>query len=207
MQKNVLLYLLVVCIVVILVAGCTSTSNTATTATHVPITTTEIIPIVTTQAPMTTTPSITTSQTPAIETTLSSFDPILHRWVRQYPTFTSSMPWAAYQYKFYPDGSVVYNFGTPAEVSSNIKVVSQYEASGTWVKTGNNTYLVKVLPIGTASGAPLIREYTWVPTYIDKQYGKTIPEHLVSQDEIDALPKAREQLQNEMFYPERAKID
>jgi hypothetical protein len=207
-MKRSFVLLIVTCFLLIVAAGCTSSTGTSAaatpTVTAVPVTS---IPV-TTQIPATT-DSITTTATskPAVvSTTASATDPILHRWVRQYPSLTSA-GWVAYEFKFYPDGSLVYNFGTPKMTAGNIQVVSTYEATGTWVKSGNNTYLLHYLPLGR-TGAQIVDEYTWVPETIDKEYGRTIPEHIISQDEIDEYAhSAREIMADEMMYPERAKVD
>ena len=186
-----------------------NSSTVTPAATQIPVTTNgTITSVVTTQAPVVTTIEVTTAPTAASSTTISTSDPILHRWVRQYPQSGSSL-WVAYEYEiFILDGSVVYNYGTPKETMSNIQVVSQLEMSGTWTKTGNTTYLIKVLPVRTAGGSPLIHEYTWVPAAKDPQYGYIVPEHIVSQDEIDQYTNlGRDLLPDEMKYPERAKID
>ncbi len=122
--------------------------------------------------------------------------------VREYPTFTSDMPWAAYDFVFLSDGSVVYTFGVPIKIGSNIKIGSQVKMSGTWEKIGDNKYRVAIP--GSAAGSQILREYTRVPASIDKDTGESINEHIVSQYEIDSLPTARKKLTNEMYYPERA---
>jgi hypothetical protein len=158
---------------------------------------------VTTQDLNTPTTAITTSQTQTLTATATpESDPILHRWVREYPTFTSDMPWAAYDFVFLSDGSVTYTFGVPIKSGSNIRIVSQQKMSGTWEKIGDNKYRVAIP--GSAAGSQILREYTRVPASIDKDTGESINEHIVSQYEIDSLPTAREKLANEMYYPERA---
>lgn len=102
---------------------------------------------------------------------------------------------------------MVYTFGTPTETSGNIQVDSTYQATGTWAKSGNNTYLLHYLPVGV-TGAQVVDEYTWVPETIDKEYGRTIPEHIVSRSEIEQYAhSARDLMADEMMYPERAKVD
>jgi hypothetical protein len=112
------------------------------------------------------------------------------------------MPWAAYDFVFLSDGSVTYTFGVPIKSGSNIRIVSQQKMSGTWEKIGDNKYRVAIP--GSAAGPQILREYTRVPASIDKDTGETINEHIVSPYESDSLPKAREKLTNEMYYPERA---
>jgi hypothetical protein len=209
MQRNTYLFLIFISLIaVILVAGCTS-SSTAPAATPAATTAPVTSAPAPTQAPVTSesTMTVVASTPAAVSTTASTTDPILHRWVRQYPVLTGQTHWAAYEFKFYPDGTVVYNYGTPKETAGNIQVVSSYEATGTWAKSGNNTYLLHYLPLG-ATGAQIVDEYTYVPQAIDKEYGRTIPEHIVSQDEIDEYAhSAREIFADEMMYPERAKVD
>ena len=209
-MKKPTLFLILVCIAVILAAGCASTSSTSSATTSVsttaPVESTITTPVLTpAPAPV----EVVTPATP-VATTASVQDPILHRWLRQYPT-SGSTSWAAYQFIFYGDGSVVYDAGTPKETMSNIQIDPQQpsvELSGTWAKSGINTYLVKLLPIGTAAGAPIIREYTWVPAAKDPQYGYIVPEHIVSQFEIDEYAHlGRDLFSDEMKYPERVKID
>jgi hypothetical protein len=112
------------------------------------------------------------------------------------------MPWAAYDFVFLSDGSVIYTYGAPVKSGSNIRIVSQVKMSGTWEKIGDNKYRVAIP--GSSAGSQILREYTRVPASIDKDTGESINEHIVSQYEIDSLPKAREKQTNEMFYPERA---
>ncbi len=205
MQKDIFCLLILSCLAVALIAGCTSTSTGTATITSISTPTT----LTTETAAVTASPTVTVTtiaQSAAIATVNTS-DPILHRWVRQYPVLTGKTGWAAYEFKFYPDGTLVFNLGTPKWTSGNLEVVSSYEATGTWSKSGNNTYLLKYLPLGT-TGAQIVDEYTYVPESIDKEYGRTIPEHIVSQDEIDQyVHSARELMADEMMYPERAKVD
>jgi hypothetical protein len=201
MRKIILFSLTIITIAVLLAAGCTSSSGSSAA---VPTTT---VPV--TSAPVTTpilnapTTAVTTSptQNPTATATLEA-DPILHRWVREYPTFTADMPWAAYDFAFLSDGSVVYTFGVPIKSGSNIRIVSQQKMSGTWEKIGDNKYRVSIP--ASSGGSQIFREYTRVPASIDKDTGETINEHIVSPYESDSLPKAREKLTNEMYYPERA---
>ena len=211
MQKKGGLFLFsVVCIALILVMGCTSsgsnpagttpTSTTAavviTTITAAPVQTSNPVALVTTQA---------TIITP-ITTTAPTTDPILHRYVRVYIDKLNGQD-VGYEFKFYPEGSVNYKYGTAKMVSDNIKIDSLSEMSGTWTKLGDKKYLIKILPTGT-SGAQIIREYTLVPEYIDPKYpGVTIREHIESSYETESINKGQAKRADEMYYPERAKID
>jgi hypothetical protein len=112
------------------------------------------------------------------------------------------MPWAAYDFVFLSDGSVIYTYGVPVKSGSNIRIGSQVKMSGTWEKIGDNKYRVAIP--ASSVGSQIFREYTRVPASIDKESGETINEHIVSQYEIDSLPTGREKLTNEMYYPERA---
>jgi hypothetical protein len=145
-----------------------------------------------------TTEPITTIATPAP-------DPILHRWIR---IISGTNPASGYELKFYPGGTVVFNQGTIKEVSSNIMIsTTTLSASGTWTALGDNKYLVKINPVGN-DGAPYVWEYTWVPAHEEPEYpGVVIAEHIESQDERDAIPKGRQPMRDEMFFPERAKVD
>jgi len=191
-------------IAVLLAAGCTDSSGPSGGSTAVSTTT-----VPTTSAPVTTpalsTPetTITASFTPTLTTTAApTSDPILNRWVREYPTFTSDMPWAAYDFVFLSSGSVTYTYGVPIKSGSNIRIVSQQKMSGTWEKIGDNTYRV-VLP-ATSTSTQIYRVYTRVPASTDKDTGETINEHIVSSYETDSLPTGRDKQANEMYYPERA---
>lgn len=206
MQRSPVFFLIfTLCIAGILTAGCTSSGNG--TATTPAATTTPLVSVTETPAAAATTTAIVTTQTIAATTTASAPDPILHRWVRQYPVLTGQNHWDAYEFKFYPEGTLTFSYGTPKMTSGNIEVISSYDASGTWTKSGNNTYLLHYLPLG-ATGAQIVKEYTYVPETYDREYARTIPEHIVSQDEIDEYAhSARELMSDEMMYPERAKID
>ena len=197
--------LVLLAVAIVLAAGCTGSSGTSGGSTAVPTTTT----VPTTSAPVTTATLITpqttatASFTQALTTTAAPVpDPILHRWVREYPTFTSDMPWAAYDFVFLSSGSVTYTYGVPVKSGSNIRIVSQLKMSGTWEKIGDDKYRV-VIP-ATSGGSQIFREYTRVPASTDKDTGETINEHIVSQYETDSLPTGRDKLANEMYYPERA---
>jgi hypothetical protein len=150
--------------------------------------------------------SLSTTVTTAIPTTLAP-DPILHRWIRQYRSTNGSI--AAYEFTFFQGGIVQYRTGYPTMISSNIRIdQSLLEASGTWTKTGDNKHVIQILPTGV-SGAPIVREYTLVPAHEAKEYpGVIIKDHLESNFEPqEAVNRNWQRGENEMFYPELAKID
>jgi hypothetical protein len=191
------------CIVLVLMAGCTTAAPAApavaTTETPAKALDPEVTTIIPTSlTPVPTTEPITTIATPAP-------DPILHRWIR---IISGTNPASGYELKFYPGGTVVFNQGTIKEVSSNIMIsTTTLSASGTWTALGDNKYLVKINPVGN-DGAPYVWEYTWVPAHEEPEYpGVVIAEHIESQDERDAIPKGRQPMRDEMFFPERAKVD
>ena len=202
MRKITLFSLTIITIAVLLAAGCTSSSGSSAAG---PTTTAPV-----TSAPVTTpilnapTTAVTTSPTPTLTATATpEADPILHRWVREYPTFTSDMPWAAYEFVFLSDGSVTYTFGVPINSGSSFRIVSQLKMSGTWQKIGDNKYRVSIP--ASSGGSQIFREYTRVPASIEAKTGVvTVNEHIVSQYESDSLPTTRDKQTNEMYYPERA---
>jgi hypothetical protein len=201
MRKITLFSLTIITLAVLLAAGCTGTSgsSSAVPTTTVPVTSAPV----TTQVLNTPTTAVTTIPIQTLTTTATPVsDPILHRWAREYPTFTSDMPWAAYEFVFLSDGSVTYTYGVPVKSGSNFRIVSQLKMSGTWQKIGDNKYRVSIP--GSAAGSQILREYTRVPASIDKDTGETINEHIVSQYESDSLPTTRDKQTNEMYYPERA---
>lgn len=200
------------CIIMILIAGCTSQApTTAITTAPTPL------PVVTTAATITTEPPVqtpipvaTTQAATVIVISTTAFpttDPILHRWVRQY-TDTTTGHLLGYEFKFYPDGTLNYREGTPKMVSDNIRIdIVTGSASGTWSSLGDNKYLVKIQPSGQ-NGAQFIREYTRVPAHEDKAYpGVVIAEHIESSYEKDSINPVRLKPADEMYYPERAKLD
>lgn len=195
--------LAILAIAVLLAAGCTGSSGAST-----PVPTTSA-PAVSAPANMLTpgTPATTATASPAwtrltTATTTPAPDPILHRWVREYPTFTTDMPWAAYDFVFLSGGSVTYTYGVPIKSGSNIRIVAQQKMTGTWEKIGDDTYRV-VLP-ATSTSSQIYRVYTRVPASTDKDTGTTVNEHIESSYETGSLPTGRDKLANEMYYPERA---
>jgi len=132
-------------------------------------------------------------------------DPILHRYVFRWPNAVENNMYG-YEYKFYPDGSVIYKYGIVTEVSSNLKINPTQQMGGTWTNIGNSNYLVKILPEGQ-SGQYYTREYTLVTEYEDPLYpGKIYKEHIESNYERDAIFPGYE-MTDRMYFPERAKID
>jgi hypothetical protein len=138
-------------------------------------------------------------------TTAGTADPILHRWVRKY-IFTVNGQESAYEFRFYSNGTVNYKIGSARMVFGNIEIITPFsEASGTWTKIEDNKYRVEILP---TSGARIYRVYTRVPAYNDPNYpGVIIPEHLESSYETDDIRQGQVPGADEMYYPERAKID
>ncbi len=229
-MKQINFFLIFICIIVILSSGCTSTSNNVPTVTPVVPATTimpmpTITPVVpaTTIMPVTTAPNVTsTTQAAAVVTTpvpavnasfgVNTTDPILHRWIREYGSTTSSDS-TGYEFKFYPEGTVDYLSGDTRMVSGNIFIdlTQPYvEYSGTWTNIGNATYLVKLLPDGL-SGVTILREYTLVPAHVDPDYpGITIPAQIQSSYEmafIGAGGSREDPHEDIMYYPEQALID
>nr|WP_321351972.1 hypothetical protein [uncultured Methanoregula sp.] len=211
MQRSLVAALLLAaaCIAALFAAGCTSSSAPAVPSvpemTAVPPTTqvlqqTIATPVAT--APVTTSPVAII----VVTTTATASDPILHRWVR---IVRGTTPQSGYEYKFYPEGTVVYRAGPAKMVSGNILIQEPYttDTSGTWSKIGDNRYLVKIYPAGL-SGAQVVSEYTLVPDYVDPAYpGVTIRAHIESKAETDAINKGISRHTDEMYYPEQAKID
>jgi len=205
MQKaSVSLFLLSFCIVLILTGGCTNQGTNTLSSTTLPTTLTTMPTATPTVAVPASTVSVVTTAVPA--TTAAAADPILHRWIRRISGTSSAR---GYELKFYPGGTVVYNYGLIKEVSSNMMIDSpaDIQATGTWTNLGDNKYLVKVNPTNVA-GAPYVWEYTYVAEHGDPNYpGLVIKEHIENTQERDAVPKGREPMRDEMFFPERAKID
>lgn len=206
LKSSKILFLLVTCIALILIVGCTSTAPSTgivTTPTITTVTLTATTTPATTAAPVT---LVTTAQPVTPATTTATADPILHRWVR---IVSGTDPQKGYEWKFYTDGTVAYNYGSTKMTSSNIVVQTPVDmsASGTWSKIGENKYLVKVLPTGE-NGAQIIREYTLVPAHEDPAYpGIIINDHIESSFETDQINKGQARRYDEMYYPEKAKID
>ena len=202
MRISTLFSLAVLTIAVLLAAGCTGSSGTSGSSTPAP-TTAVSVPAAPVTSPTTsaTTMTMIPTATPTATATPAP-DPILHRWAREYPTLTSDMPWAAYEFIFLSDGSVVYNYGTPVKSGSGFRIVSQLKMSGTWQKIGDNTYRVS-LP-ATSAGSQIYRIYTRVPASTNKNTGAAINEHIESSYETGSPSAGRDKQANEMYYPERA---
>lgn len=210
MKKVIGISLFLVCIAVILVTGCTNSGTSPAPVSTVPtaIITTMVTSVQTT-APTPVVTSLSTTVTTAIPTTIGT-DPILHRWIRQYRSTTGSPTgFTGYEFTFFPGGIVQYRFGYTTMISDNIRIdKSQLEGSGTWTKTGDNKYVIQILPTGT-TGAQIVREYTLVPAHEATGYpGIIIKEHLESLYETqEAIAQNWQKGTDEMFYPERAKSD
>jgi hypothetical protein len=204
MRLITLFSLALITLAVLLAAGCTGPTGPSGASTTVPTTSAPVVSAPpTTPAAGTPETTVTASYTRLTTTTATPApDPILHRWVREYPTFTSDMPWAAYDFVFLSGGSVTYTYGVPIKSGSNIRIVTKQKMSGTWEKIGDNTYRV-VLP-ATSTSSQIYRVYTRVPASTDKDTGTTVNEHLESSYETGSLPTGRDRQANEMYYPERA---
>jgi len=204
-MKNFSLFLLgLICIAVVIAAGCTGVSNTPTVTTMQTAAQTTIPP-----TPMIApTVVIVTTQTTIPTTDIAATDPILHRYIRQYSDTIINGQKTGYEFRFYPGGILNYREGTTSMVSDNIKIDTVTgEASGTWKNMGNMTYLIMYLPTGV-NGAQIIRQYTLVPAHEEKEYpGVIIKEHIESSYETDQINKGQQRSSNIMYYPERAKID
>ena len=205
MRRITLFSLAILAIAVLLAAGCTDSSGPAGGSTTVLTTSAPAVSApVTTHTLNTPETTVTVSPTPTPTATATPvFDPILHRWVREYPTFTTDMPWAAYEFVFLSDGSVTYTFGVPVNSGSKFRIVSQQKMSGTWQKIGDNQYRVSIP--ASSGGSQIYRVYTRVPATVEEKTGVvTVPEHLESSYETGSLPTGRDKQTNEMYYPERA---
>jgi hypothetical protein len=205
MKKIIGISLFLVFIAVILVTGCTNSGTSPAPVSTVPtaIITTMVTSVQTT-APTPVVTSLSTTVATAIPTTIAP-DPILHRWIRQYPMGGTLN---GYEFTFYPGGILNYREGPISMISDNIKIEhATIAASGTWTKVGDNKYVVQFLPTGV-SGAQIIREYTLVPAHEAKEYpGVVINDHIESSYETSAINQGQQRMSNEMYYPERAKID
>lgn len=204
-MKPVYLIPVLMCIALVLVAGCTSsgTAPSVPTATSAPQTLAPVdTPIVTSSpAPVVTSAPITTVTTQAS-------DPIEHRYIRQY-TDPYSSKWIGYEYKFYPGGVLRYRDGLTKMTSGNV-IINQinHEGSGTWINLGNNKYLLKYLLKDDENSAQTIEEYTLVLAHTEPDYpGVVIAEHIESEAELKSINKGEQRRGDYMYFPERAKID
>lgn len=227
MYKGSYILFIFLCIMGIFIAGCTQSDDNAPVtpaATISPqvVTTTAAAPAETTQCywdpqkmacsdhPVTAATTIPVVTSAAISvTTTAGPDPILHRWVRQYPAASTGAISQGYEFNFYPEGTVVYKEGTITEVSSNLLIPSpDITGSGSWTKLSEDHYLVKVTPVNSTGTnlPPIVRQYVHVAAY------GTIPEHLVSDYEQTYLDNATRNglvhsYSDEVFYVDRVKTD
>jgi hypothetical protein len=222
MKVNAGIIFAFVCIATILCAGCMGSAPAGTPVTEV---TTPAASLTITEVPKTmepavvetaTAPTQAATHTPATANTTGTekvsatippgdADPILHRYVFRWPDAIENNIYG-YEYKFYPEGSVIYKYGIVTEVSSNLRINPTQQMGGTWTNIGNSTYLVKILPEGQ-SGQYYTREYILIPDYEDPRYpGKIYREHIESDYERDAIFPGYEKT-DRMYFPERAKID
>ncbi|HUH79152.1 MAG TPA: hypothetical protein VLY83_04570 [Methanoregula sp.] len=214
MKKIILFSLLVLSLSMILAAGCTDSDSTGAAATPTPriiYVTVTVTPAPTsthcywdpatmacsdhpvTTAPPTAAPAAPTTEAP---------DPILHRWIRQYPGGAGG-----YEFQFFPDGTVIYDQGNVVTVSRNLKIPAPViTGSGTWTKLSEDHYLVKVSFPGISGAPAIVRQYARVP-----QYG-LLAEHLVSsfeQADVDGATAngTVHSYATDVFYLERAQTD
>ncbi|MCK9580112.1 MAG: hypothetical protein M0Q92_06630 [Methanoregula sp.] len=222
MKGNASIIFAFVCIAAILCAGCmeSAPAGTPVTEDRTPAASLTITKVPRTMEPAvvenTTAPTQAATDTSATENTTGTVnvcatipprdaDPILHRYVFRWPDMVNNAIYG-YEYKFYPEGSVIYKYGIVTEVSSNLKINPTQQMAGTWTNIGNCTYLVKILPEGE-SGQYYTREYILIPDYEDPLYpGKIYREHIESNYERDAIFPGYEKT-DRMYFPERAKID
>jgi len=211
MQLKTLFFFSLVMLGMLLAAGCINPLSPDET----PDAGVTVMPSATTNAPVTpvkttaAATAVTTLPTPApVNTTPQPADPILHRWIRILADADASGRYQGYELKFHADGTVDYRSGSVTEVESNLRIDPvESESTGTWTSRGNYTYLVKVWPV-SGTGAQFVREYTWVPAYVERTYRIPQKEHIVSAYEADAVPAYGNQAPNGRFlYPERAKTD
>ena len=190
------LFFIFLCIAVIFTAGCTRQTEPAAPA-PAPVITNPVTP------PATIFTTTVTTVPPVL--TVGTSDPIVHRWVRKY-IFTVNGEESGYEFRFYPNGTVNYKIGSATMDFGDIKIIAPLsEANGTWTKLENNKYLIEILP---TSGARIYRVYTRVPAYVDPRYpGITFAEHIESSFETDDIREGQVPGVNEMYFPERAKID
>ncbi|MDP3562956.1 MAG: hypothetical protein Q8R70_00545 [Methanoregula sp.] len=215
MKEKTGILLVLVCIAAIVCAGCTgsapagSPAGTEAKVTALPVTMEIPTPLATTVPVLVQNTSVTPNTTvtaKAIATIpAKTADPILHRYIFKWPEAVKGI-YYGFEYKFYPDGSVIYKYGPLTEVSSVMTINPTSQMGGTWTNLGENKYLVKVIPEGK-NVQSYTREYTWVAEYEDPLYpGKINKEHIESDYERNAIFPGWEKL-DRMYYPERAKTD
>jgi hypothetical protein len=190
------IFFIFLCIAVIFTAGCTSQTEPAASAPAPVITHSVTPPTAIFTTTVTTVPPVTT---------IGTSDPILHRWVRKY-IFKVNEQESGYEFHFYPNGTVNYKIGSATMVFGNIEIITPLsEANGTWTKREDKKYLIEILP---TSGARIYRVYMLVPAYVDPKYpGVTVSEHIESSYETDDIMPGQVPGVDEMYFPERAKID
>jgi hypothetical protein len=212
MQLKTVCFFLLVTLGLLLAAGCTDPSppegTPVTTVTAAPAATTALPVVLPTTGNLTGTVTSLLTTAPDTTATQETGNPILHRWIRMLPEAGSNGRYQGYELKFFLDGSVEYRSGPVTEVYGNLRIDPvESESTGTWTSRGDNKYLVKVWPVA-GTGAQFIREYTYVPGYVEKTYKITQREHIESPYERDAVPPYGNQAVNGRFlFPERAKLD
>lgn len=164
--------------------------------------------------PITAAPVLTTiplTGTPAVDS--SGPDPIIHRWIREYPPTTEgyvgSGGYVGYEFRFFPEGTAVYHEGPVESTSSNLKIPSTFvTGTGSWTKLSEGHYLVKINTVNVSGSplVPIVREYVLAPP------SGIFPEHLVSDFEqtyVDTAKKSGKLHESpvDIFYLERAKTD
>ena len=212
MQLKTVFFFSMVTLGMLLATGCINAFSPQET----PNTSVTVPPAATTAAPVVLPPTRNLTATvaspptaaPVTNLTPEATDPILHRWIRILADAAANGRNQGYELKFYADGTVDYRSGSVTEVASNVRIDPvESESTGTWTSRGDNKYLVKVWPIGNG-GAQFVREYTYVPEYLDKTYKIPQKEHIESPYELDAVPPYGNQAPNGRFlFPERAKTD
>jgi len=230
MHKGIFILLAFFCMATLCIAGCTETGDNTAAAT---VTATQTIPVqaaTTAVSAAETTPCYWDSQkmacadhpvTAAVTTAAAApattvqvtatpvSDPILHRWVRQYPATSAGAASQGYEFMFYPEGTVVYKEGTIEEISSNLRIPSPVTTgSGSWTKISEDHYMVKVTPVNSTGSSlpPIVRQYVHVAAY------GTVPEHMVSDFEqtyVDDVTRRGllHSYSEEVFYVDRVKAD
>ncbi|WAC04816.1 MAG: hypothetical protein OS112_10235 [Methanoregula sp.] len=166
MQYKGLMGLVLVCIALVIMSGCVGSSSGAATPQPTP----QII-YVTVTVPATPAP-ITTVLTPAPADT----DPILHRFIKMYrPDGNYDKTAPGEEYKFYPEGTIVYKSGTVRlnETTPNTDIMMfmvSTQWTGTWEHLDNNHYLIKMSSTSRPMSAPTVIEVTYQPSYNDKEW-------------------------------------
>lgn len=212
MQLKYGIFFVLVTLGMLLAAGCMAPSPPPET----PGTTVTVPPAATTVPPVALPAirNITRTVTPLpaavtdTPTVPEAANPILHRWIRMLPDADANGHYQGYELKFLIDGTVEYRSGSVTEVYGNLRIDPvESESTGTWTGRGDHKYLVKVWPVA-GTGAQFIREYTYVPQYVETTYKITQREHIESPYERDAVPTyGNRATLGRFLYPERAKVD